>query len=64
MPRDYKVFLQDAIDAIDNIAEFVGTMPLEVFKADKKTLHAVVRNLEVIGEAVKAIPQEVRRAPR
>jgi uncharacterized protein with HEPN domain len=60
MPRDYKVFLQDAVDAIDDVAEFVGNMPLDVFKADKKTLHAVVRNLEVIGEAVKAVPLEVR----
>ena len=35
MPRDYKVFLQDAVAAIDHVAEFVGSMPLEVFKADK-----------------------------
>jgi uncharacterized protein with HEPN domain len=60
MPRDYRVFLQDALDAIDNVTEFVAGMPIEVFKDDKKTLHAVVRNLEVIGEAVKAVPPEVR----
>ena len=60
MPRDYKVFLQDAVDAIDNVAEFASGMSLDAFKADKKTLHAVVRNLEVVGEAVKAVPAEVR----
>jgi uncharacterized protein with HEPN domain len=48
MPRDFKVFLQDAVDAIDNVTEFVAGMPLDLFKSDKKTLHAVVRNLEVI----------------
>lgn len=61
MPRDYKVFLQDVLEAIANVAEFVGAMSLEQFKADKKTLHAVVRNLEVIGEAVKGVPPEARQ---
>jgi uncharacterized protein with HEPN domain len=65
MRRDYKVFLQDVLDAIANVAEFVGAMTLDEFKSDKKTLHAVVRNLEVIGEAVKGVPSEVRqRHPR
>ena len=41
MPRDYKVFLQDAVEAIDNVTEFVADMPFETFKADRKTLHAV-----------------------
>ena len=60
MPRDYKVFLQDVLDAIANVAEFVGPMTRHEFEADKKTLHAVVRNLEVIGEAIKSVPPEVR----
>ena len=59
MPRDYKVFLQDALC---NVMEFVGVMTLDEFKSDQKTLHAVVRNLEVIGEAVKSVPQGVRQA--
>lgn len=60
MPRDYKVFLEDVLEAIANVAEFVGTMTLDEFRSDKKTLHAVVRNLEVIGEAIKQVPTEVR----
>jgi len=60
MPRDYKVFLQDVLDAIANVAEFVGPMTRNEFEADKKTMHAVVRNLEVIGEAIKSVPPEVR----
>ncbi len=45
MPRDHKVFLQDVLEAIDNVAEFAGPMNRVQFQADKKTLHAVVRNL-------------------
>lgn len=59
MPRDYKVFLQDVLDAIANIAVFAGSMSRPEFEADKKTLHAVVRNREVIGEAIKSVPPEV-----
>lgn len=61
MPRDFKVFLEDALEAIGNVAEFVGAMTLDELKADKKTLHAVVRNLEVIGEAVKGVPPQIRQ---
>lgn len=60
MPRDYKSSLQDVLEAIANVEEFVGNMSVEALKADKKTLHAVVRNLEVIGEAVKNVPSEIR----
>lgn len=60
MPRDHRVFLQDVLDAVANVAEFVGSMSRQEFDTDKKTLHAVVRNLEVIGEAVKGVPTDVR----
>ena len=60
MPRDYRVFLEDVLDAIANVGDFVGPMTRDEFQADKKTLHAVVRNLEVIGEAVKSVPPKVR----
>src|SRR5437879_723945 len=60
MPRDYKVSLQDVLEACANVAEFVGSMKREEFQADKKTQHAVVRNLEVIGEAIKNVSSEVR----
>jgi uncharacterized protein with HEPN domain len=60
MPRDYRVYLQDVLEAVVNVGEFVGNMSRSEFEDDKKTVHAVVRNLEVIGEAVKAVPPEVR----
>lgn len=51
--RDSTDYLIDISDAIDNIAEFVGDMSFEQFVKDKKTMHAVVRNIEIIGEASK-----------
>lgn len=60
MPRDYRVFLDDVLEAIANVTQFVGAMTRQEFEADKKTVHAVVRNLEVIGEAVKGVPAGVR----
>ncbi len=60
MPRDYKIFLEEILEAIDNVSDFVGPMTRQGFNADKKTIHAVVRNLEVVGEAVKGVPAEVR----
>jgi uncharacterized protein with HEPN domain len=60
MPRDYRVYLQDVLEAVANVQEFVGSMSRSEFEGDKKTIHAVVRNLEVVGEAVKGVPAEVR----
>jgi uncharacterized protein with HEPN domain len=56
------VYLDDMMEAITNIDEFVGSMSGPEFELDKKTIHAVVRNLEVIGEAVKGVPSEIRAA--
>jgi uncharacterized protein with HEPN domain len=60
MPRDFRVSLEDILDAIGWIETYVRDMTLEDFRADRKTQDAVVRNLEVIGEAVKNIPQFAR----
>ena len=60
MPRDYKVSLADILEAIGWIQSFVAGMTLDRFKTDRKTFDAVIRNLEVIGEAVKNVPEHVR----
>lgn len=61
MSRDYKVYLEDILEAIRKIREFTKELSVEAFSQDAKTLDAVVRNLEVIGEAVKNIPEDLRR---
>ncbi len=60
MSRDYKVYLEDILEAIGKIRTYTAGMSADSFGADDKTLDAVLRNLEVIGEAVKRIPDEVR----
>jgi uncharacterized protein with HEPN domain len=60
MSRDYKVFLDDILEASEAIQTYVEGMSCEEFADDPKTRDAVIRNLEVIGEATKNIPQVVR----
>jgi uncharacterized protein with HEPN domain len=60
MPRDYKVYLDDILQAIEKVREYTaGFSPAEL-AGDAKTFDAVIRNLEVIGEAAKAIPEVIR----
>ncbi len=59
--RDYRLFLQDILAAIDSIEEFVMGLDLDGFQADDKTSSAVIRKLEVIGEATKQIPDAIRQ---
>ena len=62
MPRDYKVYAEDIIESIRRIREYTQGISVQALKADTKTLDAVVRNLEVIGEAARSIPEQVRLA--
>jgi len=61
MPRDYRVYLDDILEATSRIRLYAAGLSLEELREDTRTLDAVVRNLEVIGEAVKKVPAEVRR---
>ena len=60
MKRDYRDYLKDILTAIDESAEFTREMTFDAFMHDKKTINAVVRSLEVIGEAAKNIPEDLR----
>ncbi len=58
--REYSDYLEDILDAIQKVADFVGEMSFEQFSRDDKTVFAVVRALEIIGEASKNIPDQVK----
>ena len=60
MKRDYKIFIQDVLSAIDSINLFIEGMSFELFRDDDKTTSAVIRKFEIIGEAVKHIPNDIR----
>jgi uncharacterized protein with HEPN domain len=53
-------YLEDISNAILDIRSFVYDMSAEGFVADKKTVNAVIRSLEVIGEATGKIPKDIR----
>ena len=58
--RSYIDSLHDILEAIQNAISFVGEMSFASFRDDTRTIYAVVRALEIIGEATKRIPQDVR----
>ena len=60
MPRDSNVYLEDILHAIRKVRCYTDGFTLETFRADEKTIDAVIRNLEVIGEAVKNLPENIR----
>jgi len=59
--RDFKLFLKEILDAIEAIESFVQDMTLDQFELDDKTSSAVIRKLEIIGEATKNVPTEIRQ---
>lgn len=54
-------YLNDILESIEDIKEFTKEMAFEDFSKDRKTIKAVVRSLEVIGEAVNKIPQNIQK---
>jgi len=56
MPRDPRLYLEEILESIKRIQEYTVGMASEQFLADRKTADAVVRNLEIIGEASRALP--------
>ncbi len=54
-------FLKDMISAIDLIAEFINGLTFETFENDQKTIFAVSKAVEIVGEASKQIPIEIRK---
>lgn len=60
MSREYRLFLEDMRKACDKVIRFTQQLTREQFVADEKTFDAVMRDLEIIGEAAKHIPPEVR----
>ena len=55
--RTYKMFLEDIQLSMQRISEYIDGYDFIKFKLDFKTVDAVVRNFEIIGEASKKIPK-------
>jgi len=61
MRRDYKIYLQDIFQACSRIQNYTSGLSQTDFYNDDKTIDAVVRNLTIIGEAAKKIPESLRK---
>ena len=58
--RSVSLYIADIKDAIKKIEKYTKGLTLNSFGKDAKTIDAVVRNIEIIGEAAKHIPHEIR----
>lgn len=58
--RDSTQFLEDILEAIDDTEMFVKEMEFNEFSNDKKTVYAVMKALEIIGEATKNLPDTLK----
>ena len=60
MPGSQLLYLNDISEAAENIRTYVGDMTFLEFRKDRMRIDAVVRNFEVIGEAVKNLSEELK----
>lgn len=58
--RRPKLYLEDIKDSIKKIEEYTKDLNFDEFIKDEKTIDAVVRNLTIIGEAARNIPEEIK----
>jgi len=58
--RDYNLYLDDIVEAAKRIEKYTKSLTLEELKKDTLILDGVVRNLEIIGEAAKNIPIQIK----
>jgi len=58
--RNIRLYLEDIVGCCEKVLRYTQNLTFEQFMADEKTFDAVTRNLQIIGEAAKNIPQEMR----
>ncbi len=59
-PRNWKIRISDILECIDRIQRYTSGMVLNEFEGDDKTIDSVLRNLEIIGEASRHIPRDIK----
>ena len=60
MKKEFSDYIEDILNSILKIEQFVEGLTFEDFKSDDKTVFAVIRALEIIGEASKKVPQPIK----
>ena len=60
MSRDFRLYLMDILQACDKVIRYSSELTFENFSKDDMRYDAILRNLEILGEAAKHIPEETR----
>ena len=58
-PREWKLYIEDILEAISKIQRYTEGMDLKAFRASDITVDAVQRNLTIIGEAARQVPPKI-----
>lgn len=61
MSRSWELFLRDMVEAARKVIRFTAELPMEIFVKDEMAYDATLRNLEILGEAAKNVPGEIRQ---
>jgi uncharacterized protein with HEPN domain len=61
MRKDFRLYLDDILEAIHQIRTYLADQDEEAFTKDRKTQDAVIRNLEIIGEAAGNLPEQIQK---
>ena len=59
--RNWKILFADILESIEKIAQYTEGITFDDFIRDSKTIDAVVRNIEIIGEASINVPNEIKQ---
>ena len=59
--RDYLFYLEDMLDSMQRIMEYTEGLTFDEFHKNTLVSDAVIRNLEIIGEATKNVPEKIRK---
>ena len=60
MSRDYNLYLEDILESCQRIVSYTAGMSYDSFVKNNMVYDAVLRNIEIIGEAVKQVPKDIR----
>jgi len=60
MYRDWKLLIEDILDSISKIKSYVKSLSFDDFNLDPKTIDAVIRNFEIIGEPQIRFPKKLK----
>jgi uncharacterized protein with HEPN domain len=61
LKRSYKLFVEDILDSMDKIENYIENLSYGDFVDNQMIIDAVVRNLEIIGEAANNIPKDIKK---